>query len=80
MQDLFASSSFLYQLPMMYYSGRRLQTYRTLFSVFILTWMAGKKVDSANPTRKRIAHRVEKFLLLARHTVRELQINSIVGI
>ena len=42
--------------------------------------MPGKKVDSVKPTRKRIAQRVEKFLLNARHMVRELQINSIVGI
>jgi hypothetical protein len=44
------------------------------------TWMAGKKVDSANPIKKRIAQRVEKLSLAARHMVREPHINSIVGI
>jgi hypothetical protein len=42
--------------------------------------MAGKKVDSANPIKKRITQRVEKLSLAARHIVREPHINSIVGI
>jgi hypothetical protein len=42
--------------------------------------MAGKKVDSANPIKKRMAQRVEKPVLAARHIVREPHINSIVGI
>ena len=80
---LFASSSFLYQLPITYYAGWFnviTAATRNGISIFELTWIPGKKVDSAKPTRKRIAQRVEKFLLNARHMVRELQINSIVGI
>lgn len=42
--------------------------------------MAGKKVDSDNPIKKRNAQRVEKPLLAARHIVREPHNSSIVGI
>ena len=83
MQDLFANSSFLYQLPITYYVGCLnviIAALKDNISRFGLTRMPGKKDASDNPTKNRMAQRVEKFLLNARHIVRELQINSIVGI